>query len=156
MTLRSGLRSLQLPVAGFGLLVVAQAIHELRTIPEPPPGSDGFVGGLAVFFLGLFALGGFVIAALGFAIPPGDGFGIRFDPWQRRLFVAAALAAVASILAPLVGWSVLVALGLGPGAVVFVWFGLAAVAVLAFAVALGWRIAQAVARRLRVRTRAGN
>ena len=148
MKLRSALGSLQLPVAGLGLLVVAVSLTQLQAIPEPPPGSDGFVEGLATFFLGLLALGGFVVSSLGFAIPPGEGYGVRFGRWQRRLFVAAAVGGLASLLVPLFAWSVASATGLGPGAVVLAWLGTLALAVLSFVAALGWRIAEAVARRV--------
>jgi len=148
MNLRSALGSLQLPVGGLGLLVVAVSLAQLHAIPEPPPGSDGFVEGLATFFLGLLALGGFVVSALGFAIPPGEGYGVRFGRWQRRLFVAAAVGGLVSLLVPLFAWSVVAATGVGPGVVVLAWLGTLALAVLSFVGTLGWRIAEAVARRV--------
>ena len=79
MGLRFRLGFLRLPVAGFDVLGVAMAVNRLSTLPPSPPGTDDFVEGLAIFFLYVLGFTGFAVAALGFAIPPGDDFGIRFD-----------------------------------------------------------------------------
>jgi hypothetical protein len=147
MTLRSVLGSLQLPVAGLGVLLVVRSVVELQTLPQSPPGSDGFVEGLAVLFLFVIAWVGLVLVAVGLAIPPGDGVGVRFTRWQRRLFVAAAGLAVASVVLPLVLWSVVLASGLSPSTVVLVWFGLMAAAVIALVGGVGWRAGQAAVRQ---------
>ena len=149
MSFRSRLGVLQLPVAGFGLLVVGMAVNQLLTLPPSPPGSDGFVEGLALFFLAVFAWGGFVVAALGFAIPPGDNFGIRFGRWQRRLFVGAAACALGSVVAPLAAWWVLASTRFGVDVVFGAWIGLSVAAVVALVGGLGWRVAESVARRVR-------
>lgn len=140
---------LQLPIAGFGLLGVALAVSQFLTLPPPPPDGDGFVEGLAVFFLYVIGFAGFVIAALGFAIPPGDHVGIRFNRWQRRLLVGAAVCALGSVVAPLAAWPVLASTSLGVDVVFGAWIGLSVVAVLALVGGLGWRAGEAVARRVR-------
>lgn len=148
MNLRSLLGSLQLPVAGVGFLLVAVSAVELLALPPSPPGSDGFVEGLAALLLFVAAWAGFFLAAVGLAIPPGDGFGVRFTRWQRRLFVAAAALAVASAAVPVVALTLVVTLGLPPSVVVLLWLGLMAAAVLALVGGVGWRVGQAVARRV--------
>ncbi|PSP55167.1 hypothetical protein BRC82_06555 [Halobacteriales archaeon QS_1_67_19] len=147
MRVRSALGSLQLPIAGFGLLVSGWSIRRALALPEPPAGSDGFVSGLASLALYALALIGFVVAALGFAIPPGDGFGVRFNRWQRRLFVGAAVAALLSVFAPLIAWSAVAATGLGFGVVAWSWIALLGCAVLALGGGLAWRVGEAVAVR---------
>ncbi|USZ68770.1 hypothetical protein NGM10_03295 [Halorussus salilacus] len=148
MTVRSRLGVLQLPIAGLGVLVVAWTAYQFATIPPSPPESDGFVEGLVGFFLGVSAWSGFLLAALGFAIPPGDAPGIRFNRWQRRLFVGAAAAAVLSLAAPLVAL-LLPSVGVGMGVAVRTWLVLWPAAVLALVGGLGWRAAEAVAVRVR-------
>lgn len=148
MSFWSRLGFLQLPVAAFGLLGVAMAVNQLSTLPPSPPGSDGFVGGLAVFFLYALGFTGFVIAALGFAIPPGDHVGIRFGRWQRRLFVGAAGCALGSVIAPLAAWPLVASTRFSVDIVYGAWVGLSAVAVLALIGGLGWRTTEAVARRV--------
>lgn len=148
MSLRSRLGGLQLPVAAVGLLVAALAIAQFLALEPAPPDGDGFVRGLAVLFLYVAGVAGFVVAALGFAVPPGDGFGIRFNRTQRRLLVGAALAAFGSLVAPLVAWPVMAATPLGFEGVVWSWVALTALAVLAFVGSLGWRAAEEVARRV--------
>ena len=151
MSVRSRLGVLQLPLAGFGLLVVAWAVSQLLTLPPSPPDSDGFVEGLAIFFLAASGFVGFVFVALGLAIPPGDNFGIRFTRWQRRLFVGAAIAALGSVVVPLAAWPLLASTGFGPDTAFVTGVGLSAVAVLALVGGLGWRTAEAIAPRIRRR-----
>ncbi|WP_132057597.1 hypothetical protein [Halorussus amylolyticus] len=148
MSLRSRLGVLQLPVTGVGFLGVAFAASQLSAIPPSPPDSDGFVEGLAVLLF--FAVGfvGFVVAALGLAIPPGENVGIRFNRWQRRLFVGAAVAAVASLVVPFVAWPVLASTVFATEFSVLAWLVLSLAAVSALVAGLGWRAAQAVARRV--------
>ncbi|MFC4550251.1 hypothetical protein, partial [Halorussus sp. GCM10023401] len=147
MTLRSRLGVLQLPVAGVGVALLGSAVVRYATLPPSPPGSDGFVEGLALLFLYVVALVGLTTTALGLAIPPGDNVGVRFSRRQRGLFVASAAAAVGSVLAPLFALPVLAAPGVSPdasvSAVVWLWLGLLAAAVLALAAGLGWRALEA-------------
>lgn len=148
MRVRALLTSLQLPVAGVGLLLVAASGYRLLTLPEPPAGSDGFVEGIVAFFLYLCAVAGLIVTAVGLAIPADGRFGVRFRRRQRLLFVLAALAALASLLSPLVVWPAAIAAGASPGVVFRAWFGLTALAVLVILIGVGWRAVEVALARL--------
>lgn len=145
MNLRSALGSLQLPVAALGALVAVGSFWQLTEL-LPIPDQAGLPGGLAMLFLYALGVAGIAVCALGFAIPPGDGFGIRFERRQRLLFGLSAAGAVGSVLLPLV--TLPVVLGAGPEQNLFwlvavAWLGPLAVAVLALLGGLGWRAAAA-------------
>jgi len=96
--------SLQLPVAGVGLVVcLAAGASFASLLGNAPAEGDGFVHGAALLFAYLFAAVGYAGFATGLAIPPGPGVGVRFGRWQRRLFAVGAVGAVASLLLPLLG-----------------------------------------------------
>lgn len=153
MTVRSALGSLQLPIALGGALVLVWAVVQLATLPEPQAGSDGFPQGLAVLFLYVLAWAGFTASAVGFAIPPGAGYGIRFTVRQRRLFAVAAVSAIVSAVLPFVAFGLLFAASMeGNWTVVLLAWGVPAVgAVVGYVGALGWRAGQAVVPRVRER-----
>ncbi|WP_411967461.1 hypothetical protein [Haloferax sp. YSSS75] len=141
-SLRAILGSLQLPVAGVGVVVLALASWNLYTLPPSPPGSDGFVEGLAVFFLFVGIVVGFVLLVLGLLIPPGPGYGIHFTRRQRWLFAYALVGPIAGLL----GTVSLAFLTTGPWVttLVAVAVGTAPLAVL---VGIGWRAGQVAFER---------
>lgn len=148
MRVRALLGSLQLPVAGVGAVVFLGSVAALASLP-PSPAGEGFVRGLAVLVLFVGAWAGFVVAALGLAIPPGeDGVGVRFSRGQRLLLLAAGGLALASAVAPLAFWAVVVAIGLAPGTAALAWFAVMGLAVVALLAGVGWRAAEGVAPRL--------
>lgn len=148
MSLRSSLGSLQLPIAGVGLLVAAWATRQFLSVSAGGPESADLVTGLAMVVLYALALVGLAVAALGLAIPPGEGPGVRFNRWQRRLFLGSAAAALLSVCAPLLAWGIVAGTGLGFGAVGWSWIILLGGAVAALVGALAWRAGEAVTARL--------
>ncbi|WP_254766955.1 hypothetical protein [Salinilacihabitans rarus] len=148
MRVRALLTSLQLPVAGVGLLLVAASGYRLLTLPEPPVGSNGFVDGVVAFFLYLCVVAGLIVTAIGLAIPADDQSGVRFRRHQRLLFVLAALAALAGLLSPLVVWPAAVAAGASAAVVFRSWLGLTALAGLVILVGVGWRAVEVALARL--------
>lgn len=145
MNLRSVLGSLQLPVAALGALVAVGSFWQITEI-LPIPDQGGLPGGLAMLFLYALGVVGIAVCALGFAIPPGDGFGIQFERRQRLLFGLSAAGAIGSILLPLLALPV--ALGAGPEQDLFwvaglAWLGPLAISLLSLLGALGWRGATA-------------
>lgn len=147
MNVRSFLGSLQLPVAGLGAIVCLGAIASIATLP-PSPADEGFVRGLAVVALFVLAWVGFVLIAVGLAVPPGNGLGIRFTPWQRRLFGIAAGLALLSAVSPLAFWAVVAATGLSLGSAALAWVVVMGLAVAARLAGLGWRVGEAAVSRL--------
>ncbi|RDZ35511.1 MULTISPECIES: hypothetical protein [unclassified Haloferax] len=146
-SLRAVLGSLQLPVAGAGVALLAFVWRTAVTMPPPPPGSDGFAHGLAGFFLLVFGVAGFVLLAGGLLIPPGPGYGVRFTRRQRWLFAYALVApalAVGGFLATVVASSALGGLGGLAGSAVSL---VALTAPLAVLVGVGWKGAQVAAAR---------
>lgn len=136
-SLRAIVGSLQLPIAGVGLFVLALSSWNIYTLPPSPPGSDGFVEGLAVFFLFVGILVGFTLFVVGLLVPPGPGYGVHFTRRQRWLFAYALVGPLAGLVATVS----LAFLTTGP------WVGnLVVVAVvtapLAVLVGLGWRAGQ--------------
>jgi hypothetical protein len=151
MRLRSVLGSLQLPVAVFGFVVVGFALVGAWSVPPSPPDSEGFVEGLAYIVLYAIGICGFVTGSLGLAIPPGDGYGVQFNRWQRWLFVAAAATAVGSIAVPLFGFGLSIGATTSLSLFLSAWFGLSVVAVCALLGGLGWRTAEVLAPQVRER-----
>ena len=143
MNLRAALGSLQLPIAGIGALLVAVAIGGIATMPSPPPGSEGFVSGLAALFLYFVGWVGFLIMSTGLAIPPGEGYGITFDRRQRWLFVTAAVAGFLSAIGPFVAFGLLLS---NPSLMVSAWLALMGVAIAALLLGIAWRIGQEIGR----------
>ncbi|MFK8215424.1 hypothetical protein [Haloferax volcanii] len=147
-SVRAVLGSLQLPVAGAGVALLAFVWRTAVTMPPTPPGSDGFAHGLAGFFLLVFGVVGFVLLAGGLLIPPGPGYGVRFTRRQRWLFAYALVApalAVGGFLATVVLSSALGGLGGLAGSVVSL---VALTAPLAVLVGVGWKGAQVAAARV--------
>lgn len=145
MEIRSLLGSLQLPVAGIGLFVTLISLAMAFTMPPSPPDSEGFVQGLALLALYVFAWGGFVVLSLGLAIPPGEGFGIGFTRIQRGLFLVAALTAAASAIVPFAMFGLLYS---NPELLAMSLLALFAVALLTFTTSLAWRAGQVLADRM--------
>ncbi|MFB6234656.1 MAG: hypothetical protein ABEH81_05305 [Halopenitus sp.] len=139
------LGSLQLPVAGVGALFCLGAASTFGSLLGRTPPGDGFVHGGALLMTYVLTAGGFALFAMGLAIPPGPGVGVRFRRAQRILFVVAAGAAVASVILPLAAFPM--ALG-GDATIVLVAWGVpTAVAILCVATGLGWRAAERIRER---------
>lgn len=136
MDVRSALGSLQLPIAALGLALVVFAVGGIVTMDPPPAGSEGFVGGLAVLFLYFLAWIGFLVLSAGLAIPPLNGYGLRFTRSQRGLFLLAALAALLSAVGPFVAFGLVYS---NPGAMVTAWVVVTGVGVLSLLSGLVWR-----------------
>ena len=136
MDVRSALGSLQIPVAGLGLALIVFAVGGILNVEPPPPGSDGFVGGLAVLFLYFLGWVGCLVLSVGLAIPPLNGYGLRFTRYQRGLFLLAALAAFLSAVGPFVLFGLVYS---NPGAMVVAWFVVTGIAVLSLLSGLVWR-----------------
>jgi hypothetical protein len=149
MDIRATLESSQLPIASFGALVCLGAIASVWSMP--PAEGDGFVTGLATLVLYVVAWIGFIVTCLGLAIPVSDGLGIQFNPWQRRLFLAAAVFGVLGVVSPLVFWPVVATTALSLDAVAMAWVGVMGLAVLSMVGGLGWRAVEAVTARARER-----
>lgn len=141
MNVRSLLGSLQLPIAAVGTVLVVFAVGQLVTMNPPPPGSEGFVHGLALIILYVLAWVGFVVLSMGLAIPPKDGYGIAFTRRQRGLFVTAAVAAVLSAVGPFVAFGLIYS---NPTLLVSAWLAVMSVAIIALAAGLIWRGAEAI------------
>lgn len=139
---RSLLGPLRIFLVLVGLAVVVGAVLSLATMPEPPPGSDGFPAGLAYGFLFVAATAGLAVVAGGLAIPaPADSPGgsmLRFRRAQRLLAATGLVLLVGSLV-----------LGLGvlllTNAIVValaVWFGLGGLGLVAVVAALSWRLVE--------------
>ncbi len=155
MNLRSVLGSLQLPVAALGALVAVGSFWQITEL-MPIPDQGGLPGGLALLFLYAFGVVGIAVCALGFAIPPGDGYGIQFQRRQRLLFGLSAVGAIGSAILPLLALPVAASAGPEQGlfwVIGLAWLGPLAVSLLSLAGALSWR--GAIAAYGRVETLAG-
>ena len=146
MNFRSALGSLQLPVAAIGALLVAFAVSGVLSLASAPaPDGEGFVRGLAVVFLYVIGLLGFVVFALGLAIRPGEGRGVSFRRHQRQLLFAGAGATAAALLLPLVAFGVLYGAALEGGQLpLYLWGLLHVVGALSVGTALAWRGTEAI------------
>lgn len=133
-------------MALLGILLMAWAATSLTTLPAPPPEGDGLPGGLAAIFLYVTIWAGFVVLAFGLAIPGGGRWSIRFSRGQRRLFLLAAGAAVASAVLPFIATGMLLTLARSDALwlALLAWLAPMVVAVLAFLGGLGWRGAEAL------------
>jgi hypothetical protein len=139
MDVRSALGSLQLPVAAVGLALVVFAVGGIVSMDPPPAGSEGFVGGLAVLFLYFLAWVGFLVLSLGLAIPPLNGYGLRFTRAQRGLFVLAGVAGLVSAVGPFVAFGLIYS---NPNLLVTAWLAIVSVGILALLSGLVWRSIQ--------------
>jgi hypothetical protein len=135
------LGTLQLPVAGLGTLLVAFSIGSILTTSSPAPEGEGFVSGLAILFLYFLAWIGFLILSFGLSIPPGDGFGVTFNRYQRGLFIVAAGAGLLSAVGPFVAFGLLLS---DTSLMVNSLLALMGVALLSLLVGLLWRAIQAI------------
>lgn len=149
MRTRAVLGSLQLPIAGLGGLLLVGAVAALLSMPPSPPESEGFVRGLAMLVLFVVAWAGFVIIAIGLAVPPRTGAGIRFNQWQRRLLILAAILSILSLLSPLLFWSVVATTGISLGSAALTWVVVMGLAVLSLITSVGWRIGEVMATHIR-------
>lgn len=144
-SIRRVLGSLQIPVAAVGALVSLTAAGTFGSLLGRTPPGDGFIHGGALLVTYALTVGGFALFAVGLAIPPMSGVGIRFRRAQRILFVVAAGAAVASVILPLAAFPT--ALG-GDATIVLVAWGVpTAVALLGVATGLVWRAAERLRER---------
>jgi hypothetical protein len=143
--IRRVLGSLQLPVAGVGVLVCLLAAGTFGSLLGRTPPGDGFIHGGALLMTYALTVGGFALFATGLAIPPMSGVGIRFRRGQRVLFVVAAVAAVASVILPLAAFPT--ALGGDATIVLAAWGVPTVVAVLGVATGLLWRAAERLRER---------
>lgn len=137
---RYALTAVRILLAGGGLVVAIATIHALATLSPPPPGSDGFVTGMAflggsvlvVLAAGAASLGVVLPTVLGAADPLGFGRG------QRRLLKGAAGTAGGGFL---LGLAVGLASELQYGLIL--WLGLLLLATLVVCLAVAWRAAEA-------------
>lgn len=135
MRIRALLGSLQIPVAAVGAALVVFSVGSVVTM-DPPPEGDGFVAGLAILFMYFLAWVGFLVTSFGLAIPPGDGYGVTFNRYQRGLFVVAGVAGVLSAVGPFVLFGLLYS---NPTLMGTTWVATMGVAVLSLAAGLCWR-----------------
>lgn len=128
-------------LVGGGLLVAAGTVYGLATMPSSPPAGDGFVQGLAYLFgamivavaLGAATLGIVLPSALGTADPIGFGRG------QRLLLKGAGgIIGVGFLVALAVGLLTELQFGL------LLWLALLSLAALVAALAVLWRVAEAL------------
>jgi len=124
---RRVLGSLQLPIAGIGLSSCLLFLAILASLFGKMPEGNGFID--VLLFGYALAVAGYVLFAVGLAIPPAPGFGIGFRRGQRLLFLSAAVAAVASVVLLLV----LLPTALGDNAILYSWLTTAGLAVLGVA-----------------------
>lgn len=143
MDVRSLVGSLQLPITGLGALATVSAVGMLLSL-ETPARPD-IPHGFAILFLYVLAWAGITVTSLGLAIPPGEGYGIRFRRGQRLLFVLAAVASVASAVVPFVALTLIYS---QPNVAVYSWLGTITVAVLALVGGVGWRAVDAARARI--------
>lgn len=132
-----------LAVAGAG--VAGLTVVELATMPPSPPGSDGFVGGMAVIVGSAVIVLGLGLAALSLALPAllGRADPLGFGRHQRlALRAAGALVVVGAALGIAYGYLTMLPLG------VLVWLAFVALAAVIAGVALVWRLAEVAAGRL--------
>lgn len=141
MNVRAMVGSLQIPIAVVGTLLIVFSVGAIVMIPSPPPGSEGFVSGLAFIFLYFLGWIGFLALSFGLAIPPGGGYGIRFNRYQRALFVLSGLAGILSAVGPFVAFGVLLS---HPSLIGTAWVAIMGVGLLALTAGLLWRGVQAV------------
>lgn len=144
MDIRAVLRSLQLPVAAVGVIVMTFAVAGVLTLPTAPSRSEVFVAGLARIALYVIGWIGFLVFTVGLAIPPGDGYGVHFTHQQRRLFILAGAAAAVSMVGPFAAYGILLS---NPLVGMVLWAGTVSVAMIAVAVSVLWRGVQAVQQR---------
>lgn len=90
----------QLGFAVIGLLIVLGSfIVAAIALAMMPSSESGFAEGLVFIVFGLYALIGFVVAAIGLLIPQREGSGIHFSRRQRLLLTYGILAPIVSVLA---------------------------------------------------------
>ncbi|MFC7202962.1 hypothetical protein ACFQJC_05515 [Haloferax namakaokahaiae] len=145
---RAILGSLQLPVAGVGFGLLVLTLLYANSIPPSPPQSDGFVEGLAGFFILVFGAIGFVLLVAGLLIPPGPGYGIHFTRKQRWLFAYALAAPLVGVGAFLASLTLSAAVGGLFEAAVSVFFVALSTAPLALLAGLGWKAVQVATARI--------
>ncbi len=66
-------------------------------------GGDGFVGGIAILYFGVHALGGSMILAIGLLIPQAPHRGIHLSTWERRFVVWGVIGPIMSVTSYFVG-----------------------------------------------------
>lgn len=141
---RSLLGPVRIALVLLGLLVVVGAVQSLVTMPEPPPGGDGFPAGLAIGVLLLVATAGLTLVAGGLAIPaPADSPGgsvLRFGRGQHRLVLSGAVL----LAGGLVGSVVLLLVTNDIGVALGVWSALTGLGLVAVVAALCWRLVEGV------------
>lgn len=150
-SLRAILGSMQLPVAGLGLVVLGATWWWFRNLPPSPPGSDGFVEGLAGIFLLVFGLAGYALFVAGLLIPPGPGYGIQFTRKQRWLFAYALVVPVVGVVVFFSSIAMSAAVGGASEPLLTVFFVIVPTAPLAVVVGLGWKGGQVAVERYRNR-----
>jgi hypothetical protein len=138
-------RALRAVLVGGGLLFAVGVAYTLLTLEQPPPGSDGFVTGLAYVFGGAVLLLALGATGLGVALPSilGTDDALGFGRSQRLVLKAAGVLFVGGFL---VGVGVAATVGFQFG--LLSWFVAIVFGVLAVGVALGWRLVEAVVSRV--------
>jgi hypothetical protein len=135
------LSGLRVVLVGGGGAVAAVVLFGLATMPSPPPGSDGFLSGLAYIFGSVVVVLALGAAALGVALPSllGADDRLGFGRWQRRLLKGAGALFGGGLL---VGFAVGSATEMQYG--FFVWLLVLFLAVLVVVATVGWRLGEVV------------
>jgi hypothetical protein len=135
------LAAVRVVLVGGGGLVGLGVLVGLATMPPPPPGSDGFVSGLAYIFGGAIAVFALGAAALGVALPTllGTDDRLGFGRFQRLALKAAGA---------LFGGGLLVGLAFGLATEmqfgVFVWLVAILLSIVVVVATVGWRLGEVV------------
>ena len=132
-----------LAVAGVG--VAAATTFELATMPPPPPGSDGFVHGMAAIVGSVVIVLGLGLAALSVVLPAllGRDDPLGFNRYQRLALKAAGVLVVGGFVVGL-AFGLLTILPFG----VLLWLAFVALAALVVAATLAWRLGEVLVGRL--------
>ncbi|MGM0592447.1 MAG: hypothetical protein ACQETI_12640 [Halobacteriota archaeon] len=123
-----------------GAVLSVGTIYTLVTIPPAPPGSDGFVTGMAYLFGGIILVLSLGATGLGIALPTlvGANDPLGFNRYQRGILKVASVCFVGGFLAAVV---VAVASRFELG--MFVLFAGIVFGVFAVCIALAWRLGEA-------------
>lgn len=104
---RSARAYLQLGVASLGVVIILWALYGVVRFLFVPRSDSGFVEGLAILFFGVYALGGFIVLAVGLLIPQHDESGITVSPRQRKLLAYGVIAPIVSAIVVPIGATIL-------------------------------------------------
>ncbi|MFB6123012.1 MAG: hypothetical protein ABEJ78_06105 [Haloferacaceae archaeon] len=140
------LRIVRAVLVGGGALVSAGAVYALATVPQPPPGSDGFATGMAYIVGSVVLVLALGATGLGVALPSmlGADDAAGFGPSQRLVLKGAGACFLGGLL---VGVVVAAVVGFQFG--LLAWFLAILLGVGGVGVALAWRLVEVVVGRVR-------